>query len=649
MDWISRIMWILGSILFFWIARKVYNRFKGKFSKKSKAVKTPGSKKEALARRKRMIIILPLVAIILAFSGFYLYDNYLKYYLQGKEITTTELAEKLKATNYQKEKLPERIVMLGETYSIEWRDGTIERVNLVGYQAGDYLWEAYAYTHLGTEIIIKPPLTFTVMVNLVMILVMIALIVYLIWWWPKVVRGATFVKAFVKGVDEWSKIKFSEVGALKEAKQRLLTVIKFLKNPEKFRALGAKMPKGVLLSGPPGCGKTYLARALAGEAEVPYFNMAGPEFVEMWVGVGASKVRQLFQTARANAPCIVFIDEIDAFAKRRSTATGSGAPQESEETLTQLLTELDGFDPTSGILVVAATNRPDVLDPALLRPGRIDIKIVFSQPDRQGRKEILEVHAAGKPFSKKIDFDKIAQDSPGRSGADMANIINEAALRTAKEKRNEIEQSDLEYALEKIIMGPEKKSRFPTLKENELTAYHEAGHALVAKAMPGLKPPEKISIVPRLEGIGGFTWIMPEERYILTKERAFGFLTMLLGGRAAEIVALDLLSTGATSDLQRATELAKKMVCFYGMSEKIGPQFLSETTEQFSGVQEKDYSEYMAEIIDEEIDRIVSGAFEKAKEILQKNREKLERVKEALIKNETLDKKEFEEIAGEVV
>lgn len=642
-DWIIR---ILAFMLFFWILRKVYGYFKKKFSegKKSKEVKMRVSKKEQLARRKRMFIVLPLLAIVLVASSLFFYNDYLKYYFQGEEITTNKFTEYLTS-----ERPVEKIVVLGNTWSVKWQDDeTINKINILWPVNTQFTVLTYL-SNEGAEAIVKPPMTLSIGILVFLALLFAGIIVFVIFYWPKMLRGGGFIKTLIKGLEEWSKIKFSDVGALKEVKKKLSTVIEFLKDPKRFTALGARMPRGILLSGPPGCGKTYIARALAGEAGVPYFSMAGPEFTEMFVGVGASRVRLLFDKARANAPCIVFLDEIDAFAKQRSGLTGDIAPQEEEDTLRQLLSEMDGFDSAVGILVLAATNRPEVLDSALLRPGRFDIKITLPRPDRQGRKEILEVHAIGKPLKEEVDFDKIAGVTSGLTGADLESIINEAALRVAKEKRGEIEQKDLEYGLDRVTMGQERKGQYLSQAEKEIVAYHEAGHALVVKALSSTYLPEKISIIPRVEGTGGFTrFISKEEHHILTKKEALAILAAELGGRAGEIVALDLISTGAAMDLQQVTQLAKSMVCFYGMSERIGPRFLSERFSEFAGIQIKDYSEYTAKIVDEEIDGLVSGAFKKAKEILQKNKEKLEKVKGALIASDNLSREEFNEIVGEV-
>lgn len=637
------LLFMLGMIIFWRLVR--YARRKFSERKKSKAVKMRISKKEALARRKRTLILLPLVVIILAAAVFFFYGNYLRYYFEfeGEEISTLEFDKE-----FGSGKGIEKLVILGETWSVQWQDGTVNKVNIIWSHGTQFAFVS-GIPLQGTEVILKPPLTVTLIVLILLFVLFTGLIFFVIFWWPKVVRGGVFLKTAIKGIEEWSKIKFSDVGANKEAKQQLSTIIEFLKEPAKFTAFKAKMPKGVLLVGSPGCGKTYLARALAGEAEVPYLNIAGSEFTELFVGIGASKVRNLFDRAKKLAPCIVFIDEIDAFAKRRSGLTGAASPQEQEDTLRQLLSEMDGFSPASGILVLAATNQ-QALDPALLRPGRFDIKIEIPLPDRQGRKEILEIHAKGKPKKVEVDFDKIAGETPGLAGADMASIINEAAIRIVRGKRQEIEQEDLEWAVDRVTLGQEKKGQYLSQKEKEITAYHEAGHALVAKKLLLTDQVKRISIIPRAEGIGGFVRIASvEERYILTKERARAILAWQLGGRAAEIIALDLLSGGAKQDISEATKLAKEMVCHYGMSEKIGPQFLGEWAEVYTGGQVKDYSEYTAEIVDEEIEYLVLEAFEKAKEIIRRNREKLEKFKEALIEKETLNDQDLDKIVGEVI
>ena len=440
-------------------------------------------------------------------------------------------------------------------------------------------------------------------------------------------------------------VTFEDVAGVDEAKQELTEVVEFLKYPEKFSTLGARIPRGVLLVGPPGTGKTMLARAVAGEAGVPFFSISGSEFVEMFVGVGASRVRDLFDQAKRNAPCIVFIDEIDAVGRQRGAGLG-GSHDEREQTLNQILVEMDGFDTGTNVIVLASTNRPDVLDPALLRPGRFDRQVVLDRPDIRGRKAILEVHVRGKPLDKNVDLNRIGQISPGFSGADLANVVNEAAILAARRNKKTIGQIDFEEALEKVALGPERRSRVITEKEKWIVAYHEAGHALCFKLLKHTNPVHKISIVARGMAMG-VTWSLPQEdRYMRTKKEFEDDIAAALGGWVAEQLHLGGdATTGASNDIEKASQMARQMVTKYGMSEKLGPLQYGKSDELiFLGRQiqeERNYSEEVAKLIDEEVHDIVERARQRAFEVLTTNRDKLDLVVNKLIEQETLESDEF--------
>ncbi|HEY6957879.1 MAG TPA: ATP-dependent zinc metalloprotease FtsH, partial [Candidatus Limnocylindria bacterium] len=440
-------------------------------------------------------------------------------------------------------------------------------------------------------------------------------------------------------------VTFEDVAGVDEAKQELTEVVEFLKYPEKFSTLGARIPRGVLLVGPPGTGKTMLARAVAGEAGVPFFSISGSEFVEMFVGVGASRVRDLFDQAKRNAPCIVFIDEIDAVGRQRGAGLG-GSHDEREQTLNQILVEMDGFDTGTNVIVLASTNRPDVLDPALLRPGRFDRQVVLDRPDIKGRKAILEVHVRGKPLDKNVELTRIAQISPGFSGADLANVVNEAAILAARRNKKTIGQIDFEEALEKVALGPERRSRVITEKEKWIVAYHEAGHALCFKLLKHTNPVHKISIVARGMAMG-VTWSLPQEdRYMRTKKEFEDDIAAALGGWVAEQLHLGGdATTGASNDIEKASQMARQMVTKYGMSEKLGPLQYGKSDELiFLGRQiqeERNYSEEVAKLIDEEVHDIVERARQRAFEVLTTNRDKLDLVVNKLIEQESLESDEF--------
>jgi cell division protease FtsH len=452
-------------------------------------------------------------------------------------------------------------------------------------------------------------------------------------------------------VDNKVKVSFADVAGIDEAKQELQEIVDFLKNPEKFQALGARIPRGVLLVGAPGTGKTLLAKAVAGEAGVPFFSISGSDFVEMFVGVGASRVRDLFDQAKKHAPCIVFVDEIDAVGRQRGAGLGGGH-DEREQTLNQLLVEMDGFEGTTGIIVVAATNRPDILDSALLRPGRFDRQVVIDRPDVLGREQILSVHARGKPLAKDIELKILAKRTPGFTGADLSNLINEAALLAARADKREIEMRDLELAIDKVIAGPEKKTRIISAKEKEMTAYHEVGHALMCILLKNAHPLHKVSIIPRGFALG-LTMFFPEDDILTqTRSQLIDQIGVSLGGRIAEEVIYSEITTGAHDDLEKCTKMARRMVTEFGMSERLGPMTFGKRHDQvFLGREfghERDYGEQVATVIDEEVKRIISEQYARVKDLIQKHRPHMDAIVTVLLEKETLDKKEVDAIIDDV-
>ena len=459
-------------------------------------------------------------------------------------------------------------------------------------------------------------------------------------------KAMSFGKSRAKMLSEnQSKLTFEDVAGVEEAKEELKEIVEFLKEPKKFTKLGGRIPKGVLLIGSPGTGKTVLAKAIAGEAGVPFFSISGSDFVEMFVGVGASRVRDLFDQAKKHAPCIVFIDEIDAVGRHRGAGVGGGH-DEREQTLNQLLVEMDGFESNEGVILIAATNRADVLDPALLRPGRFDRRVVVPKPDLRGREMILKVHTRKTPLAKGIDLSTIAQGTPGFSGADIENLVNEAALIAARQNFNEIEMKHFDLAKDKVMMGPERRSMVISENEKKNTAYHEAGHALVAKMVPGADPVHKISIIPRGQALGVTILLPTEDRLTISKEYAEGIIAYAMGGRAAEEVVFGHQTTGAGDDIDKATDIARRMVCSWGMSEKIGPVSLGKRSEDvFLGRDmnsQKTVSEKLAEEIDDEIRDLVTRNYNRAVKILKDNMRVLEAMAEALIIREVLDTKEID-------
>ncbi|MEN2983455.1 MAG: ATP-dependent zinc metalloprotease FtsH [Dictyoglomaceae bacterium] len=501
------------------------------------------------------------------------------------------------------------------------------------------------------EIEVKPPETTPLWLNVLLGFGPYLFVFFLMWLLLRQLQGSNN-QAFSFGrsrarifLDNKPKVTFADVAGADEAKEELKEVVEFLKNPQKFRQLGAKIPKGILLVGPPGTGKTLLARAVAGEANVPFLSISGSEFVEMFVGVGAARVRDLFNQAKRLSPSIVFIDELDAVGRHRGAGLGGGH-DEREQTLNQLLVEMDGFDENTNVIVLAATNRPDILDTALLRPGRFDRRVVVDRPDLEGRKKILEVHMRGKPIAKDVNIEALAKGTPGFVGADLANLVNEAAILAARRNRKEITMQDFEEAIEKVIAGPEKKSRIIRSSEKEIVAFHELGHALVGKILPKANPVHKVTIIPRGLALG-YTLQMPEEdRYLLTKEELEAEIAVLLGGRAAEELIFGQPTSGAADDLKRAVELARKMVCEFGMSKKLKNLSLGDQhSEVFLGkdlMQIRNFSEDTAKTIDEEIKEIIDSAYNRALNILKTHENVLRELSKILIEKETLEGEEID-------
>lgn len=487
-----------------------------------------------------------------------------------------------------------------------------------------------------------------------LLLTFLPIVVLIIFFYMLILRQAqaggnqalSFGRSRAKRVSEnVPKVTFDDVAGIDEAKAELEEVVEFLRNSKKFQALGAKIPKGVLLLGPPGCGKTLLARAIAGEASVPFFHISGSDFVEMFVGVGASRVRDLFETAKANRPSLIFIDEIDAVGRQRGAGLGGGH-DEREQTLNQLLVEMDGFDPNAGVILIAATNRPDVLDPALLRPGRFDRRIVVDNPDARGREAILNVHIRGKPMEKDVNVESLARRTPGFSGADLANLVNEAALLAARRERTKISMAEFESSIDRVIAGPERKSRLISENEKEMVAYHEVGHAIVSELLPLADPVHKVSILPRGMALG-YTMQLPlQDKYLTTRGELLDDISGLLGGRVSEKLIFGEATTGANSDLDRASEIARAMVCEFGMSDDLGPITLGKRhANPFLGrdiMEDRNYSEDVAKSIDREVKKIIDQSYQRAEQILIENKEKMELIVKQLLEKETIERAEFE-------
>ena len=554
-----------------------------------------------------------------------------------------------------KDHIVEGALASGEEYeasfATDYTDELVNEINeyrdLADSEDSEVAQQYAAYKELDLKVDNQGGFDFLgIVLNLLPFILIIVLFFFL---FQQMQGGGNKVMSFGKSrakviTKEQTRVTFKDVAGVEEAVEELEEIRDFLANPAKFQALGAKIPKGVLLYGPPGAGKTLLARAVAGEAEVPFFSISGSDFVEMFVGVGASRVRDLFEQAKASAPAIIFMDEIDAVGRHRGAGLGGGH-DEREQTLNQLLVEMDGFDMKTGVILIAATNRPDILDPALLRPGRFDRQIVVDRPDLNGRVDILKVHTQDKPLADDVDLEVLARRTPGFTGADLANLVNEAALLSARHNKKKLDMEEMEESIDRVIAGPQRRTRLISDKEKEIIAYHETGHALVAHLLPNADPVHKISIIPRGQALG-YTLTLPlEDKYLVTKSELVDELAMLLGGRVAEEMIFSELTTGDQNDIEKATKLARKMVCEFGMSEKLGPLTLGQKQgEVFLGrdfTTHQDYSDRIAYEIDQEIRRLVEEAYERAGGILRNSREKLDTIARALIERETLEKEEL--------
>ena len=596
--------------------------------------------------RNSFIYLLILVAAIALFLSFAQSTN--------KEPATMKISEVIQEAKKGNIK---QIVIEGDNLTIERYDTTVKAVSRKEPNANIYqvLKDAGVSAEQLDRIVIdakKPPEFGNWLGIMVQLLPFLFLAGFLLFMMRQAQGTNNQALSFGKSrarmfMSNKPTVTFMDVAGVEEAKQELQEVVEFLKYPEKFAALGARIPRGVLLIGPPGTGKTLLARAVAGEAGVPFFSISGSEFVEMFVGVGASRVRDLFDQAKRNAPCIVFVDEIDAVGRQRGAGLG-GSHDEREQTLNQILVEMDGFDTSTNVIVIAATNRPDVLDPALLRPGRFDRQVVLDRPDINGRKAILEVHVKGKPLDRAVDLAVLAKQTAGFSGADLANLVNEAAILAARRNKKSIALEEFEEAVDRVIAGPERKSRVISEKEKTITAYHEAGHALVARMLENVDPVHKVSIIAR-GMMGGYTRILPtQDRYLWTRSQFEDTLAWALGGHAAEELVFGEMTTGSENDIERATNIARRMVTEYGMSKRLGPVALGHKDELiFLGREigeQKNYSEKVAEVIDEEVRALIDNAYNKALRILSDYRSTLDALANKLIKEETLDRDALEEI-----
>lgn len=565
--------------------------------------------------------------------------------------------------NMMTAKGPEQRMINYSTFLTELESGNVREVTIqgrkiVGRYQDDGQFETYSPTddslvgelrEKGVQIVAKPEedrgLWFTLLVSWGPILLLIAVWVFFM---RQMQSGGGKAMSFGKSKakllsDTQAVVTFSDVAGIDEAKEELEEIVSFLKDPKKFSRLGGRIPKGVLLVGSPGTGKTLLARAIAGEAGVPFFSISGSDFVEMFVGVGASRVRDLFLQGKKNAPCIIFIDEIDAVGRQRGAGLG-GSHDEREQTLNQILVEMDGFGTDIHIIILAATNRPDILDPALMRPGRFDRRVVIDRPDIRGREEIFEVHLRGKPLSESVDTNKLAKATPGFVGADIENTVNESALLAARRNRDVIGMPELQEAIERVQLGPERKSRIISDEEKEITAYHEAGHALVSHYLPHAQSIRKITIIPRGMA-GGVTWFMEDDLIFYSRSKFKALIATALGGRVAEDLVFGEITTGASNDLQQVTKMARAMVTQYGMSDEMGPRVYGDKQELvFLGreiSEQRDYSESIAEQIDREVRRIIDTEYARARRILVENRQKLDRLSENLLEFETLEAEEF--------
>ncbi len=597
--------------------------------------------------RSYAIYILLFLAIISM-----VYFNMQQYALETRVIPINQLAADLEAGKVSK------VTALENALTIAYKDGTTKESTLDD-QSGlvEQLVQLGVSTKQlqdpGLQIEISKPGMMDTVLNILVYILPFIFMLGIFWFFMRQAQGSNnaaiaFSKSKARMMSgEHPTVTFADVAGVDEAKEELQEVVEFLKEPQKFISLGARIPKGVLLVGSPGTGKTLMAKAVSGEAGVPFFSISGSEFVEMFVGVGASRVRDLFDQAKKNSPCIVFVDEIDAVGRHRGAGLG-GSHDEREQTLNQLLVEMDGFDTDTNVIIMAATNRPDILDPALLRPGRFDRRVMLDKPDMVGRMEILKVHVRGKPLSPAVDLELLARATPGFVGADLENLVNEAAILAARRNKKVIEQSEFEEAIERVIAGPERKSRLINPDEKKIIAYHEAGHAVVINTLPEGDPVQKVSIISRGMA-GGFTLSLPEEDRVLdSKKKLIATMVGMLGGRAAEEVIFDDITSGASSDIENVTKLARRMVTRLGMSDELGPMVYGQKEELvFLGreiSEQRDYSEYVAQKIDQEVREIVSQAYAQAKQILVTYKEKLIEVAEKLLEVETLSREQFEAI-----
>jgi len=572
---------------------------------------------------------------------------------QKEEISLSALAGEIENENISK------ILVKGDTLEISFKDGTEKISKKESESALTQTFFNYGVSQKKLSLVdveIENPSGFAYWLGNILPFLLPFLFILLFFWFIARQAKSSALQAFSFGQskakiigpnDKKEKITFKDVAGVEEAKEELKEIVDFLKSPQKFLDIGASIPKGVLLMGAPGTGKTLLARAVAGEAGVPFFHISGSEFVEMFVGVGASRVRDLFKAAKKAAPAIIFVDEIDAVGRHRGTGLGGGH-DEREQTLNQILVELDGFEPHEKVIVMAATNRPDVLDPALLRPGRFDRRVILDLPDIKDREEILKIHARKKPLSEDINLKHIAERTPGFSGADLQNLMNEGAILAARNKRKEIEQDDVVRSIEKVMMGPERKSHILNEEEKKIASYHEAGHALATAALPNADPVHKVSIIARGRA-AGYTLKLPiQEKHLYAKSHFLDELVIAMGGYASEKIVFGEMTTGAENDLKQATSIARALVTRYGMSEKIGPVSLDEQNEMvFLGKElgmNKDYSEEVAALVDKEVSRFLGEAYDRSKNILEKHRDALDAIAEKLMKQESIERVEFEEM-----
>lgn len=577
--------------------------------------------------------------------------------VKTKTISLTELSSQINAENVQK------IIVNGSNLEVSFKDKTNavsrkENEAALTESLKNYGVEAQKLQEVQIEVKDEGGWQFWTGILLTSVLPILLIGLFLWFMLRQAQRGANQAFIFTKSLAKMilpesqkgeEKITFKDVAGLREAKEELMEIVEFLRVPEKFVRIGAKIPKGVLLIGPPGVGKTLLARAVANEANVPFYHISGSEFIELFVGVGSARVRDLFKTAKKSAPCLIFIDELDAIGRHRGAGLGGGH-DEREQTLNQILVEMDGFEPNSGVVVISATNRPDILDPALLRPGRFDRRVMLDLPDVNDREKILKVHAKNKPLAKDIEMRQIAERTPGFSGADLANLMNEAAILAARRDKKAVEQIEMLDSIEKVLLGPERKSHILSKQEKEITAYHEAGHALVAHILPNVDPVRKISIIARGRA-AGYTLKLPvEDKHLHSRSEFLEELAVLLAGFTAEKLIFNEITTGAGNDLERASDLARRLVTQYGMSDKLGPVTYGRREELvFLGKEmttEKDYSEKIAVEIDEEVSRLITDARQTAEKTITENRHLLDKIAKTLIEKETIEKEEFEKMMG---